>query len=654
MAIATASSPVDVVSEKETIQDEVEAFVQSIRKRQKKNKNRRHQTLQDCIAKAPSVTDDMIEVFFEKDLTYTVSEQVVSEVKNVLKGMQKKINLFPAKKRLFILETVDLFSSKISLGKLIPALLVLKGIDQKKAICELVFPTFFSINNNIETLVSDNRLFDSQRLHIERGSLYSFGNNISTILVKLFKPDFMARNRDNHSPMEFILKAFDPSSFLINPSIKSEKEYIFQEMIDNENYLRKIILQFIITIQSHKTLYIYSQKRHLYYQLFLMGLTKKNRFKGANPLDVSKILAGCMLATDQIAPDEELINSMLDADEYNHRSTEESKKEFFENLTPKQTLKLISRFKYGLQHIYKSSFEKDFFEVQGLSLKNTLKSIWQGLVLIVEKSIATMVEISQPVLKVFQQIRTTYDSFVRQEEEEEIKEIQTVIRKKPIKPAETVLLFHSKNIESFAIMTQHFALVDTDIASFRGEHEGAGYTDYIQNSQLFNKNRRVLKCLMYTLQRMFKLLQQNENVKIITFEKQPKIREFYAAYAFDNNLLCFGITHIKKTKEVFVDEKDLFPYLLMFTEGNRKIQNRIWSRVAIFKEKLKIYNTIPVDEKSRIQMYEALYLILHLLPEKDWGVKSTQICVDFLVKELQQYKQMGGKLKYCISIPKPT
>ncbi len=640
----------EFLSEKEIIQGRVDSFVKNLKRRQQKNKKRKSQTLEDCIANAPTVTNEMIKIFFETGSDYSVSKQSVLEVKRVLAGMQKKINALSAQKRLFILETVNLFNSKISISKLIPSLLILEGEAQKKAICQLIFPTFFNIDRNIQTLVSDNRLFKSERLHIERGSLYSFGGDISGILMHLFKKDFIDRNRDSNSQNEFLLKAFDPESFMISPAFKSDQEYIYQEMIDDENILRKIVLKFFITIQSHKAIYNYAKKRHQYYSFFLSGLIKQNRLKGADPLEVSKILAGCMIANDQLIPDEELIEKMLDPKEFNKRATEEAKNEFFGDLSPKQILKLIDRFKYSVQKIYKTSFEKDFTEVQGLSVKNTLKNIWQNVVAVIEKSILV---VAHPAILVFQQLRTTYDSFIR-EEETEIEEIKATISKPQLTPMEPAVSYHSKNIESFAIMTQHFNLVKTSVIAYRGEHDGASYSDYSHNALIFDKNKKIIRSFYYCFQRLFELLEKNENAKIIRYEKQPTIKEYYAGYVFQNFLLCFGVSHTTKTKDIYIDKKDQFPYILLFTPGKQKVVNRVWSRTVVTEKKTTIFNAVTLEKRNLIHVYESIYLILHLLPQKEWSLRSTQICIDFLVKKLQQHIQKGGKLLYCVNVPDPV
>ena len=127
METAIANSSDNMLPEANNAQNEADAFVQNLRRRQKKNKKKKSETLKERIANAPSITDSMIESFFTTESEYSVPEQVITEVKNVLRGMQNKINKLPASKRLFILETVDLFTSKISIGKLIPALLILTG-----------------------------------------------------------------------------------------------------------------------------------------------------------------------------------------------------------------------------------------------------------------------------------------------------------------------------------------------------------------------------------------------------------------------------------------------------------------------------------------------------------------------------------------------
>ncbi len=636
--------------DKNIIDKRINRFVDNAKKRRKNIKKTSDISIADRLNQAPCITDEMIKNIFENEIYYTVPKQVVADVQKVLKGMQKKINLLPPDERLSILETIDLFNQKIGLGKLIPAILILKGENQKKAICKLVFPTFLSINRNVEILASDNRLFTSQNVHLERGALYSFRNDISKILMGLFYKEFVEKNNTVFSPTDFLQNAFVPGTFRINATIKSPHKYIFSEMIHNESALRRVVLRFIVAVQSHETLITYCRKRHLYYKLFLADLTSKNRFDNVEPFDISRILLACMLLNRQLSPDTALMEAMLDSKKFNARSTERTRNEFLDEHSPKQIYSLINRFKNSVQHIYQVDFEKSFYPVQSFALKNTFIRIWESIVKVIETSLSVMIEIAQPSIKIFQQIRNTYDALIR-DEKKETAETKSNISGRKTKHKAITHYFNSKNVESFTILRKHFILVKTSVIELNNEKNGASLAEFQNNSILFKKNETLMKCFLACFRRFFKSLPYNENVIVIEDEKQPAVKEYRTSYVFGNYLICLGITHQSMIKAKSIDEKNLFPYVLLFAGGKRNDKGGVKSREAVFNKKKKLFYQLDFNKKNIARAYESLYLILHLLPEKDWGQKSTQICIQFLVKELQKYKQSKNKLLYCSTIP---
>ncbi|MBU3917973.1 hypothetical protein KKA14_20790 [bacterium] len=208
-----------------------------------------------------------------------------------------------------------------------------------------------------------------------------------------------------------------------------------------------------------------------------------------------------------------------------------------------------------------------------------------------------------------------------------------------------------KNLESFAVMTQHFTVVEPDIIGFRGEHEGASHKDFGFNIRAFRQDEKLTINAFSVFQRLFETLEKNKKVRVITFENQRKIREYSVAYSFSNYMICLGTSHLKTSKSIMINDKDLFPYMLLFVESKVKKFGRVLSREVADGGKVKIYNDVAFSEKSAFLYYEALYLILHLLPEKAWKAKDTQMCVDFLVRELNEIKRKKKKLLYCVNLP---
>ncbi len=640
----------DIQVDKETFKKQVNIFVDHHRRKQEEpefREKRKNQSLEELIEDYPLLSDDAVEVFFDPSHQYKVSPEVVDEVHNVLKKMQKRVNKLPSIRRFFILETINFFSSKISLGKLIPALLILDGDDQKKAICEFTIPTFLSINKNVETLVNDSRLFTKKNLHVDRGGLYTFVADLAKTLIRLFKDDFLEQFGEFSSPVEFFQSAFNPNTFRLKSSVKSDSEYVYQEMIAEAPLIRQVTLDFVSIIQSHDALFNYSRKRHTFYKLFLLGLTGQGRFKDVDPIDISRILAGCLMANDQLRPDNDLIDDMIDEKTFALKSTTAAKKEFINQLSPTTVHKLISRMKVSLQHISKSNFSEEFQEVQRLSVINILKNIWIGFIRLIDKGIITVTE---PINVIINQIKKTYDSFLRDEKQKVTDEIARISSRKG------TLRYMSgqpipKNLESFAIMTQHFDLVELDIIGFRGLFEGGTHKDFNFNSKIFRHDEKVLVQYYSCFQKWFKASKKKRKVAIISYVNQRKIKECFAAYTFGRYLFCLGVTHLKTANTTDISEKDLFPYVVLFVEEPTKKFGRVLSRELVLGEKLKIYNEVEFSEEMAIYFYEPLYLLLHLLPEKNWRAKDTQMCVSFLVKELRKLKKKHGKLLYCVNLP---
>jgi len=146
---------------------------------------RENKTLKDLVQTSEPLSKDIVEVFFDGAHQALLNDRAVDEINTVLHGILEKVNDFPLIKRFFILNTMNFFSSKISIGKLVPALMVMSGNDQKRIIWEFVYPTFLTINNNVETLVSTDDIFDKKDLHIERGSLYLFGADIAKVMLQI-------------------------------------------------------------------------------------------------------------------------------------------------------------------------------------------------------------------------------------------------------------------------------------------------------------------------------------------------------------------------------------------------------------------------------------------------------------------------------------
>jgi hypothetical protein len=203
-----------------------------------------------------------------------------------------------------------------------------------------------------------------------------------------------------------------------------------------------------------------------------------------------------------------------------------------------------------------------------------------------------------------------------------------------------------KNIEGFAQMSQAFKLVETDVIAFRGEREGATFKDFGYNSQLFNKDEGLLVHFLSCFKRLFQILENDRKVRVITYEGMRSIREYYAAYTFDDYLLGIGMTHIRNPKLPVVEEKSIFPYALLFGKEKPHGKSRVASR-SLVTDKTSVWHEMMFNRQTAVRYYEPLFLILHLLPESEWRQKDTQICVSFLNRELKRLQRKGVSLRYC-------
>jgi hypothetical protein len=638
-------------ADEQIFKDQIKLFVEHHRRLQNSPEfceKRQDKTLVQLIDRAVKLTDKSVEVVFQTDHETQVSHKVVGEVHGKLKDMQNSINSLPAKKRFYLLETINFFSSRISIGKLIPALLVLEGEDQKKAICEFALPTFLSINKNVETLVANDDLFDPETLHIERGALYTLISDLAKVLIKLFNNDIVSSFGDMNTPIEFLMNAFHPGTFEISKKIKTDSHFIYEEMVEDDELIRDTALQFVTLIQSHEHLYNYAIKRHLYYKSFLMEMTGGDRFEKIDPIDISRILAGCLVQNGQLRPEDELIDNMIDELLFENEQTCQLKQAFIDQLAPSTVLKLINRFKTSLQHLSSEDYSDKFQDVQKMAVKTVLKSVWSGMVRLIDSGLS---KASEPFIKALDFVKETYKSFVSEEKNDEKEEIEAVAGRTG------TLTFRAgelipKNLESFALMTQYYQIVEPDVIGIRGEHDGASHKDFGFNSRVFKQDERLLIQFYDCMQRLFAFLENNDKVKVITFEKQSKIREYAVSYQFGKYMISLGITHLRIPNSLIINEKDLFPYVLLFKEGTKKKFGRILAREVVVDGNLKLFNEFEFSASSSIFAYESLYLVLHLLPEKDWKSSEVQACVSFLLEELQRFKEANGRLLFCVNIPK--
>jgi len=137
-------------------------------------------------------------------------------------------------------------------------------------------------------------------------------------------------------------------------------------------------------------------------------------------------------------------------------------------------------------------------------------------------------------------------------------------------------------------------------------------------------------------ERLFGSLKGTPGLKVIKYYEGTKFQEYYAAFRFGNRLIALGLTHLKNVSLAEVQQKDIFPYVLLFEKAKDKAFGRVLSRLT--PDTQDIYNEESLTGINEGIYFESLYLLLHLLPEADWNGASAQESIKFLVKELEGRK----------------
>jgi len=318
-----------------------------------------------------------------------------------------------------------------------------------------------------------------------------------------------------------------------------------------------------------------------------------------------------------------------------------ARREFVEQLSPMVVYKLIGDIKTTLQNLTQSDFNREFGDVTRLSVKNILKRVWSAFILLGEKGFELMTE---PFKVIFQVVKNTYRAFVAEEGTQGL----DGGRKAAKAPAEAEAATEAgkevlipKNAQAVSCMSR-FRLVKTDVVAFRGEFDGASQKDYGYNARLFKQDELVLMRFLHSFERLFQAMEHEAALYVIRFQAQHKIREYYAAFEFDEQLICLGLTHQKSVSINQIQQKDIFPYILLFSGAQDKAFGRVLSRKV--EETGRLYNEESLTANNTKIYYEATYILLHALPERDWNSLDCQMAVKFLVQELEKVKDSKGFL----------
>ncbi len=347
------------------------------RRKQRQKRFRPDFSLQELIKNLKPLAPGIVDSFFEENRSFHVADEVVEQVRQALHAIRKKVNSIKPEKRMFILETVDFFRSRGSIENVLTALLLLRGAEQKKELFDFFRSTFSTLNRNIETIISTPELFKADSLHVDRGSLYMFAADLAKIGLKLFKTDFVEEFEHSNSDIDLLQKVFKKMR-AVKLSDRLEGEYpALAGIVEDAGAIRETIFEYVKAIQCHEALYLYAEKRHRYYRLFLSNLTKTNKIKGIDSIDVSKIFAGCLLKNKQLTPEKSLVEAMTEESVFNSPQTLKARAVFIGRLSPSTVYSLIEHIRSALQNIDHDEIKEEAESFQKRSVKSILKRVWK-------------------------------------------------------------------------------------------------------------------------------------------------------------------------------------------------------------------------------------------------------------------------------------
>ncbi len=590
------------------------------------------QRLSDLIENLAPLSSDQVEELLLPEYKKLIPPEELSEIKDTFLHMVGNLNRFPPVKRFFILETMDFFRSSISIAKLIPPLILLQGEEQKKAIAEFIKPTFVSINKNVEILTATNQIFDSKRIHLERGSLYSFISDTAKIITELFEPEYLQEFINVHGSVDLVGQIIESNPYFTNNKIPTAP---LEGMISDTVRLRKTLLSFVCSIQSHEALYNYATKRHAYYKLFLKNAILPGKFRDVPPYEASLLLAACLWTNKQLAPSKDFIASLMDANSFQSEETQQKLARFLDLLAPKTVYQVILDLKAAMQNLTHQSSMAEFGLLQKLSIKNILKTVWKAVILFGEKSLAFA---SAPFRLIFEGLKATYTAFIKDNAAEMEED------------GETAPLSHvPRSLQSLRVVSQKYKIVSTDIVGLRGEYEGASQKDRNISLQCFG-GEEGLGQFTFVFELLLKHLQQNEHVKIFSLPSNRAVKEYHLSLLFGAHLFCFGLTHLKAHEEVGIQKQDIFPYALLLHKAERKTFGRALSRIV--PETGYLYNEAPPESvQAKALVYESLFHALHLLPESYWEEEHLQKALLFLYARLNEIAEKGERFLFMERLP---
>lgn len=342
-----------------------------------KKKSFPNKTLEQLSQNEPVIPAQVIDVYFEETLIQEIDKESLIYLKKRLHTIRTTINNYNPSKRFFILQTIDFFNNPKYIEKVIPALLMLEKPENKAEAAEFVQSTFFSLNKNIETIVSIPQLFSEASLHIERGGLYTYVTEVAKAILELFTIETRKQLDSGISEVALAQKLLLTYQKEIKSKFNS-KEAIVDKYFIKTTMLREKLLDFIALIQTHETLLLYAKKRHTYYSNFLKSILNKEKLL-KYPTDISSILlAASLISNPQIVPSSTLIKGMLSAKHHRSKSIHQAYLKFIDQLAPITVYDIINNFKQSLNYFssdknLKQNKESQKTRTKGFSLLGQIK-----------------------------------------------------------------------------------------------------------------------------------------------------------------------------------------------------------------------------------------------------------------------------------------
>ncbi|MDX2471949.1 MAG: hypothetical protein QNL04_15370, partial [SAR324 cluster bacterium] len=597
-------------------------------------------SLLELVELAKPISFTSLNIFLKDEHRDLVGPENYKLIKQVLEEMIRKLNHLLPLKRFFILETVNLFQSPISLGKLIAPLFLLEGKDQQIAVANFIRPTFLSIRKNIDVLTSNENLFDSENIQVERGRLYSFVDDIAKLFLEFFDTQFVESFKIQDSPVTLAIEIIKKNPIFNTKTADQDPNH----MISDPAALRLQLLEFIAFFQSHETLFNYASKRNTYNKQFLKKLTVPGKFDNIQPIEVSLILAGSLLQNPQLKPDEALIDAMGDEQEFEQPHVLDKRNRFFDQLSPSNINKVIREVENTFKKLGHEEVVEEFQEVESLSMGSLLKRTWKSFFSFGESLVNAA---TAPFKMLFALLMSFFKSSEVQEPAVQISEGDG---SNAVEQDGTRQSFVEKANGSVLVSAQKYNMVSTSQVLFRGPFFGATKKDYSYNLLLFKQDEKRLEQALVTFQALFSSLQNSEHMRSYSHPEKKSLKEHYLALTFGPYLITLGDTFVMPKVGFDPAKSQLFPFILLFKKSNEKVEGRVLSRNVLSSG--QNYDEMPVTSKNIRIFYETLFHLLHLLPEHHWKSDETQKLLHFLVLELEQAWSENPKFLFLNGPPK--